>query len=378
MKARSIKEKSIEEIQSALKESMSDGFQPTLAIVFLSVSQNRNALCKILDDAGIAIYGATSNGEFIDQERGEGTIAILLLDIHPDYFFIQFAELDGVDDRNVTSGLCKEAIKKFNHAAFLVAGSNLQTDAEELLKGFISVAGKEVNMFGGMAGDDMSLKEQFVFTNEQSSNRGVVVLVLDEDKIIMKGRATHGWNAMGTNKTVTKSEGNRVYTIDDKPALDVCLKYSGLTEDNPNLSFELIANFPLQLQREDGDPIMRPGYLIHWEDHSLTTSGKVPQGSKVKFSLPPDFDVIETVINECKKLKEAEMPEADALIFFNCAGRLLSLGPLINEEIEGVQKVWNVPMVGMFSNAELGRATGGNLEMHNLTTCVVALKEKSK
>ena len=33
-------------------------------------------------------------------------------------------------------------------------------------------------------------------------------------------------------------------------------------------------------------------------------------------------------------------------------------------------------MVGMFSNAELGRATGGNLEMHNLTTCVVALKER--
>jgi len=33
-------------------------------------------------------------------------------------------------------------------------------------------------------------------------------------------------------------------------------------------------------------------------------------------------------------------------------------------------------MVGMFSNAELARANGGNLEMHNLTACVVALKEK--
>jgi hypothetical protein len=48
----------------------------------------------------------------------------------------------------------------------------------------------------------------------------------------------------------------------------------------------------------------------------------------------------------------------------------------MSEEIEGVKNVWKVPMVGMFSNAELARATGGNLEMHNLTTCVVALKEK--
>ena len=68
--------------------------------------------------------------------------------------------------------------------------------------------------------------------------------------------------------------------------------------------------------------------------------------------------------------------DADALIVFSCAGRILAFGPMMNQEIEGIKKVWNVPMVGMFSNAELARATGGNLEMHNLTTCCVALKEK--
>jgi len=82
------------------------------------------------------------------------------------------------------------------------------------------------------------------------------------------------------------------------------------------------------------------------------------------------------VIKGAEDLKVTAMPEADALVVFSCAGRIISLGPLMSEEIEGVKKVWNVPMVGMFSNAELARATGGNLEMHNLTTCVVALKEK--
>ena len=70
------------------------------------------------------------------------------------------------------------------------------------------------------------------------------------------------------------------------------------------------------------------------------------------------------------------MPEADALIVFSFAGRQLSFGPMINEELEGIKGIWNVPMVGMFSNAELVRATGGNLEMHNATTCIVALKER--
>jgi hypothetical protein len=64
------------------------------------------------------------------------------------------------------------------------------------------------------------------------------------------------------------------------------------------------------------------------------------------------------------------------LVVFSCAGRLASLGPLISEEIEGIQKVWDAPMAGMFSNAELARFTNGNLEMQNLTACCVVLKEK--
>jgi hypothetical protein len=48
----------------------------------------------------------------------------------------------------------------------------------------------------------------------------------------------------------------------------------------------------------------------------------------------------------------------------------------MNMEIEGVKSVWDVPMPEMFSNAELGRATTGNLAMRNFTTCCVPLKEK--
>lgn len=121
---------------------------------------------------------------------------------------------------------------------------------------------------------------------------------------------------------------------------------------------------------------MRPGIFVNFDDGSFVCSGKVPQGSKVRFSLPPDFDVMETVIKGLEELKAVEMPKADALVVFSCAGRILSFGPMMNIEIEGIRKVWNVPMAGMFSMAELGRANNGNLEMHNLTTCCVALKEK--
>ncbi len=379
MKAKSIKGKSTEEIKSALEQSMADGFKPALAIVFLSVSQDRKALCKIMDDSGIRVFGVTTNGEFTDENPDKLSIAILLLQMDPAFFDIMLAEYPERNYQEVAKNIAGKAKETFARPAFLISFSNIETDAEQILFGIEEIVGKEVNVFGGGAGDDYAFKDQFVFTNSHETKQGMLVLALNEDKIKIKGKATCGWKAIGTEKTVTRSEGNHVYTVDDVPVLDLTAKYGGLENvnpDNPNLLLEVAANLPLQLQREKGDPVMRPGLMVDWNDRSFYCSGSVPQGSKVRFSLPPDFDVMEKVVKGVEELKATEMPEADALVVFSCAGRIMSLGPLINQEIEGVKKVWNVPMVGMFSNAELGRATGGNLEMHNLTTCCIALKEK--
>jgi hypothetical protein len=379
MKAKSIKGTSAEEIKSALAESMADGFKPTLAIVFLSVSQDRKAICELLDTNTIAIFGATTSGEFIDEVTEKGSVVMLLLDMNRDHFQIYLEEFPEKNYRETASGIAEKAKVKFSKPAFLISGSHMETDAEQLLFGFEDVAGKEVNVYGGMASDDYTFTEQFVFTNGMESKRGIVALALDENKILIKGRATCGWKAVGTEKTVTKSEGNHVFTVDDIPVLDLTAKYGGIenvSPDNAGLVLEIAANLPLQLQREKGDPVMRPGLVIDWSDRSFHCSGSVPQGSKIRLSIPPDFDVMEKVIQSATEMKENEMPDADALIIFSCAGRILAFGPMMNMEIEGLKNVWNVPMAGMFSNAELARATGGNLEMHNLTTCCVAIKEK--
>ena len=379
MKAKSIKGNSTEEISIALIQSMADGFTPTLAIVFASLQLDRKAIGKVFKNAGVSIFGATTNGEFIDEQSGSGEAAILLLDMNPAHFNIIFEEYPDKNYREKSAALARTALEKFAHPAFLISFSNTETDAEALLLGFEDVIGKEVNVYGGGAGDNYTFSEQFVFTNNNESNNGMAVLVLDEDKIKIKGRATCGWKAVGTVRTVTKSEGNHVFTVDDIPVLDLTAKYGGIENVNPEnagLMLEIATNFPLQMQRESGDPVMRPGLKLDWNDHSFYCSGSVPQGSKVRFSLPPDFDVVEKVVSDCQSLKDNEMPEADALIIFSCAGRQVALGPMIQQEIEGLKNIWNVPMVGFFSNAELARANGGNLEMHNLTNCCVVLKEK--
>ena len=103
----------------------------------------------------------------------------------------------------------------------------------------------------------------------------------------------------------------------------------------------------------------------------------MPEGSKFRFSLPPDDDVIDAVIDACQGMKESHAPEADAILYFSCAGRILSLVPLMKREIKTVQQIWDVPMAGFFSTGEIARATGGRNELNNATSCCVVLKEKA-
>jgi hypothetical protein len=379
MKAKSIKGKSAEEIKAALDESMADGFKPSLAITFTSVNQDRNALQKVANDADIELFGVTTNGEFIDELTEKGSVAMLLLDINKDYFQIFFEEYPNKNYRDAAKVVASKAKATFEKPAFILGMSHPAADGEEVLRGIEDVIGPDVNAFGGAAGDDYIFAETFVFTNNKVSTNGMVCIAFDEDKVAVCGVATCGWKAVGTEKTVTKSEGNHVFTIDGQPALDITTKYGGLENvqpENEGLLIEIAANFPLQLQREKGDPVMRPPLVVDWTDRSFFTSGSVPQGSKIRFSLPPDWDVMEKVVKGVQHLKDTEMPEADALVVFSCAGRILSFGPMMTSEIEGVKEVWNVPMVGMFSSAELGRMADGNLEMLNLTTCCIGLKEK--
>src|SRR5205809_3000237 len=254
MKAKSIKGRSPDEIQSALKQSMAGGFKPKLAFIFISVKQDRDAVCNIFHKESISIFGATTSGEFVNSEISEGGMAIMLLDINPAYFKILFFETSDSSAFETSTQLGAEGKKLFSNPAFIIASGWLHTDGEQIVKGIQEGFGSEVTVFGAMAGDDLALREPLVFTHEKTSITGLVAIVIDEDKIDVKGIATCGWKPIGITKTVTKSKGNIVYTIDDQPALDLVIKYLGLNIDNEtgdNVVTNLGAYYPLQLERED-------------------------------------------------------------------------------------------------------------------------------
>ena len=385
MKAKSIKGKSPEEIKSAVSESMADGFKPTLAIVFLSIQQDRQEVSEILNEQNLDIIGATSSREFIDGHQSEGEIAMLLLDIKKSDYSILFEDIGDRSMEDATNQVVHDAFQKFEKPAFilittLLASDGRLLDGEGMVRHIEQLAGPEVTMFGGMAGDDITFTGTWIFTHGKSTDYGMAALVLDESKIELYGLAFSGWKPMGVFRTATKTEGNLIYTIDDRPALEMYMHYLGSeissADDQIDFFDKIGVHYPFQIERENREPKMCNPIGYDREKQALICESDVPQGSRLRFSTPPDFDIIDTVISKAGELKNEVQAEADAILIFSCAGRLSALGPMAQQENEGLQKVWNAPMAGFYTYGEYGKGLNGKHEFHSTTCSWVALKEK--
>jgi hypothetical protein len=387
MKAKSIKGRSAEEIKTALAESMAaahlqdgQGFKPTLALVFISIKQDIDSIISILDRENIQIFGATSSGEISDSDISHEAISILLLDIDPANFRILHDEYTGSDVVEVAKAMTAQALTIFAKPAFLISNSIEKPQdmglGEKIVQSVSHVAGNDITIWGGAAGDDLMFKETFVFTNTNITNKGVLMLVMNEDKILVKGRAATGMKPFGTEKVITKSEGSWILEIDNQPATDLVMKYMGENLSPEDFKDFNLKNIFLNLLREDSSSIIRATMGFNMDTKGITVSGKIKTGDKFRFTFLPDFDVLTEVSENAKKFQQEEMTEADALVMFSCIGRIDAFGPMTSEELQGIQSVYNVPMAGFFSYGEYGRATGGNNEFHNMTCCWVALKEK--
>ena len=345
MKAKSIKGKSIGEIENNLDDCMADGFQPTLALVFPSIGKDLRAIIDVFAGKGIQIFGATTSGEFIDEEIEKDTIVAMLLDLNSDYFRLLFFDIPENSVVEASMALGEEGKNCFSNPAFIIVSGWINIDGEKVIEGIRRGSGSEVKIYGGMAGDDLQLlRGSYVFSDNEISKDGLLALIIDEDYIEVNGIALCGWQPIGTAKTVTKGSLNVVYTLDDKPALDLAMKYLG-AQINPELGNEEIINigayYPIQLERDDGTLVMRTVMYGNVNDRSLMCAGNVQEGAQVRFSLPPDFDIIDIVESECIEIKEKYIDEADAVLMFSCVSRYLSFDLMAAEEIRRVKQVWN-------------------------------------
>jgi len=170
---------------------------------------------------------------------------------------------------------------------------------------------------------------------------------------------------------------NRVYTLDDKPALDRYLDRLGAPLDartNAAAFTRFAITHPLGLSRRSGEEVRFVGEA-NFDDRSLVCIAGVPQGGLAWFMEGDDNSVLEATDAACADaLAPLDGRKPLGFMAFDCIARRGVLGDGgIRREVSRISlHADGAPIAGFYTYGEIAR-TNGVSGFHNQTLVILAL-----
>lgn len=348
---------------------------PTLGLIFSSVALDIRSLAAACSTLPFPVIGCSSAGEICtgrDEPISELSATGFLCDIDPGSCSVRIFHRGEGTSEDMGRAIGTWGRGSFSRPGFIVLISGLTADGEALMQGIRGVCEEPPFIAGALAGDDGRHEETLVFLNEIWSPDGVVAMALDQDRFDLHTLVTGGWQGVGAHKQITRSNNNRVYTIDHRPVFDVYREYLQIRdEDIPTLT----VSFPLIITREDGTEIIRTPLSVDREEGALIFAGSVPEGSMVRFASSPGYITIQNSIREIEAYR-GTIQSADLLLLFSCMARHQIAGSLAADEITAASQAGNTAIVGFFSYGEIGTDDNGHSDFHNETFTLLTIRER--
>ncbi len=366
---------SIEDLIEKIDRNIKEDFYPTLVFIYLSVEYDLEFLVEKLKEYKFIVVGSTTVGEiYADSSLGVGTkdksIVCMLTNLNKLAFKIKVKSIN--DNSHVKFGkkIGKWVSKSFDNSALLTLTSGINFNHESYLNGLQK---KIKFFFGAVAGDDRLLEKTYVFSNKKITSNGVLALAIDLDKIELITSRAFGWSGIGTQRIVTKSEENLVYTVDDKAAVEF---YNDYLNINPSDVLNTGGDYPMEVLLQNGQVVYRAPLSLT-SDGALVFAGHVPEGSKVRISAPIGDLLLDRVKMSLEKsMIKKESYQADLVLTFPCASHKELLGSFGVEKINVIYKTTKEkPLIGFYAYGEISSSSQSNA-FHNQTLVTAQLREK--
>ncbi len=254
-----------------------------------------------------------------------------------------------------------------NESKLMVMFANtFRFDASELLQTIANKYPKLV-IAGGNSGDDFQFQGAVVF-NESEIDCDLVCAVLSSDHLTVNSKYLMNWQPIGQAMRVTKSAGSKVFTINNKPVIEIYRHYLG--HDIAEHFLELGSQFPLVFN-VNGVDIARAIIATDSESGGVIFAGNIPEGTVVHFACAN----IEHIENENRKILENEYAfENEAAYIYSCASRRLLLGNYLNDELGYIHQI--APTCGFITYGEFYHSKSKQQNnLLNITTTFVILNE---
>jgi len=248
-----------------------------------------------------------------------------------------------------------------------VLSEGLAVNGSDLVRGLTSVLPDSVSVTGGLSGDGTRFERTVLLSGSDVREGAVEILGFYGSRLRVGYGSLGGWDPFGPERLVTRSDGNELYELDGKSALDLYKKYLG--EQAEALPSSALM-YPLSI-RFEGESKSRVRTILGVDEtrHSMTFAGDVPVGSYARF-MKANFDrLIDGAVGAATTTSDAMGAVRPALsILISCVGRRLVLGQRIEEEVEGVREVLgaDVPLTGFYSYGEISPFTNQTMTITTL------------
>jgi len=357
------------------------GPDPQLLIVFSSTAYDLPQVLRAIERAGqgAALIGCSTAGEIAASNVGDANVVVMALG--GSGFSVATAAASGASSRLREAGAeaaeCLARTDERRHRVLLLLTDGLAGDQQEIVRGAYGVVGAGIPLVGGSAGDNLEMRETFQLFGGQVLGDAVVAAAISSDGPMGIG-VRHGWQSVGDPMLVTKSRESRVYTLDDRPALDVYLDRLDAPPEartDPGAFTRFALTHPLGLPNRIGETHIRFVADADFEERSIGCIAQVPQGGLTWFMEGDAGSVLEATDGACHDALEPLNGEVPlGLVAFDCIARRGVLGE------EGVQaevdrlcaQAGGAAVAGFYTYGEIAR-THGMAGFHNQTLVVLAL-----
>ncbi|HEY4175811.1 MAG TPA: FIST N-terminal domain-containing protein [Kofleriaceae bacterium] len=261
----------------------------------------------------------------------------------------------------------------------LLLSVGLGINGSELVAGLNAELEGQIPIAGGLAGDGTQFSSTWVLAGKEVSGNRIAAVGFYGNHVVLGHGARGGWDRFGLKRTITKSDGNVLFELDGRPALQIYKEYLG----------ERAAQLPasgLSLPLAVRDPvtdhqIVRTLVGIDEATSSLVFAGDVPTGHIAQFMKADVERLINGATHAALMANESGPPASpeSLVVAISCVGRRNMLGAHTEEELEAITDTFRSEralLTGFYAYGEISPSgANGTAELHNQAMSLLVISE---
>jgi len=324
------------------------------------------------------LLGCSTSGEISGDAVSDCSISVAVARFEHTTLKRASTTLAGAGDSYAAGKRLAEQLAGDDLSATFLLSDGLCVNGTPLVNGLRENLPQGVSITGGLAGDGSRFARTWVLDGAKPKVDAVVAVGLYGSRVRVGHGSIGGWSDFGPERLITRSEGNVLYELDGKPALDLYKTYLGdLANELPGSALL----FPLAVRSAEGGTkaLVRTILAVDEANRTMTFAGDIPQGDVARLMRARTDQLIDSAGQAAREACEDAAVSGSALVIsVSCVGRRLVLGERAEEEVESVldSLPGGCSHAGFYAYGEISpRAREGVSELHNQTMTVTVFDE---